>query len=136
VGFFTTLVATAVLGTELVLLMDAAEIAAAFWIASTVPWFVTFYGVLAVLTVNPDKSSLADGLNGGWLVIAVAFQAVAMLTVLISAAGVLAGLERPLLFAALVLWLGGGALYLWIITLILFRYTFVHMSPEDLTPPF
>jgi tellurite resistance protein TehA-like permease len=51
-------------------------------------------------------------------------------------AGVFVGLERPLLFWALVLWLGGGALYLWIITLIFFRYTFVHMAPEDLTPPY
>ena len=59
-----------------------------------------------------------------------------MLTVLISAAGVFAGLERPLLFAALVLWLGGGALYFWIVTLIFFRYTFLHMSPNDLTPPY
>jgi tellurite resistance protein TehA-like permease len=136
VGFFTTAAATAVFGTELVLLMDAAEIAAAFWIAATVLWFVTFYGVLAVLTVKPDKPSLADGLNGGWLVSVVAFQSVAMLTGLISAAGIFAGLERPLLFAALVLWLGGGALYLWIITLIFFRYTFVHVAPEDLTPPY
>jgi tellurite resistance protein TehA-like permease len=55
--------------------------------------------------------------------------------VLISAAGVFAGLESSLLFAALVLWLGGGALYLWIVTLIFFRYTFLQMAPEDLTPP-
>ena len=136
VGFFTIAAAVAVFGTELVLLMDAAEVAAVFWIAATVLWFVTFYGVLAVLTVKPDKPSLADGLNGGWLVSAVAFQSVAMLTVLISAAGVFAGLERLLLFAALILWLGGGALYLWIITLIFFRYTFVHMAPADLTPPY
>ena len=52
VGFFTTAAATAVFGTELVLLMDAAEIAAVFWIAATVLWFVTFYGVLAALTVK------------------------------------------------------------------------------------
>jgi len=136
VGFFTTAAATAVFGTELVLLMDAAGIAAVFWIAAAALWFVTIYGVLAVLTVKPDKPSLADGLNGGWLVSTVASQAVALLTVLISAAGAFTDLERPLLFAALVLWLGGGALYLWIMTLIFFRYTFVHMSPEDLTPPY
>src|SRR5215467_7134242 len=136
VGFFTTAAATAVFGTELVLLKDAAGIAAVFWIAAAALWFVTNYGVLAVLTVKPDKPSLADGLNGGWLVAVVASQSVAILTVLISDAGVLAGLERPLLFAALVLWLGGGALYLWIITLIFLRYTFVHMAPEDLTPPY
>src|SRR5262249_31302294 len=46
------------------LVMDAAEIAVVFWIAATVLWFVTFYGVIAVLTIKPDKPSLADGLNG------------------------------------------------------------------------
>jgi tellurite resistance protein TehA-like permease len=136
VGFFTTVAAIAVFGTELILLMDAAGTAAVFWIVATALWFVTIYGVLAVLTAKPDKPRLADGLNGGWLVSTVASQAVAMLTVLISAAGVLAGLERQLLLLALVLWLGGGALYLWIMTLIFFRYTFVHMAPEDLTPPY
>src|SRR5262249_25949789 len=136
VGFFTIAAATAVFGTELVLQFDAAGIAAVFWIASAVLWFVTTYGVFAVLTVKPDKPSLADGLNGGWLISVVSCQAVAILTVLISAAGVFAGLESSLLFAALVLWLGGGALYLWIVTLIFFRYTFVHMAPQDLTPPY
>jgi tellurite resistance protein TehA-like permease len=136
VGFFTTVAAIAVFGVELVLLLNAAMVATAFWIAATVLLFVVFYGVLVVLTVKPDKPNLADGLNGGWLVSAVAFQSVAMLTVLLLAAGVFAGLERPLLFAALVLWLGGGALYSWIITLIFFRYTFVHMAPEDLRPSY
>jgi len=136
VGFFTTVAATAMFGTELVLLMDAAQIAAVFWAAAAALGFVTIYGVLAVLTVKPDKPSLAEGLNGGWLVSVVACQAVAMLTVLVSAAGIFGDLERPLVFAALVLWLGGGALYLWIMTLIFFRYTFVHMAPEDLAPPY
>ena len=134
VGFFTTVAATAVFGTELVLQMEAARIAAVFLIAAAALWFVTTYGVLAVLTAKPDKPSLADGLNGAWLVSVVAIQSVVILTVL--TAGVFVGLERPLLFWALVLWLGGGALYLWIITLIFFRYTFVHMAPGDLTPPY
>jgi len=47
----------------------------------------------------------------------------------------IASATPPFLCKALVLWLGGGALYLWIIALIFFRYTFVHMAPEDLTPP-
>ena len=136
VGFFTTVAATATFGAQLVLQMQAAGLAEAFWIAAAALWFVTIYGVFAVLTVKAEKPSLAEGLNGAWLVSAVASQAVAMLTVLISAAGVLPGLERPLLFAALVLWLGGGALYLWIVTLILFRYTFTQMAPQDLVPSY
>ena len=136
VGFFTTVAATAVFGTQLLLLIDAAAVAAVFWIAAATLWAVVTYGELTVLTVKPDKPSLADGLNGGWLVSVVAAQSVAVLTVLIPAAGIFVSLQRPLLFMALVLWLGAGALYLWIMTLIFYRYTFVHMAPEDLTPPY
>jgi tellurite resistance protein TehA-like permease len=87
VGFFTTAAATAVFGTELVLQMEAPGIATVFWIVAAMLWFVTTYGVLAVLTVKPDKPSLADGLNGAWLLSVVASQSVVILTVLISAAG-------------------------------------------------
>src|SRR5579875_2785644 len=65
-----------------------------------------------------------------------ATQSLAILTVTLLGAGALAGLRQPLMFAALVLWLGGGALYLWLMTLIFFRYTFLPMAPEDLTPPY
>jgi len=136
VGFFTTVAATAVFGTQLLLLIDAAAVAAVFWIAAATLWAVVTYGELTVLTVKPDKPSLAEGLNGGWLVSVVAAQSVAVLTVLIPAAGIFVSLQRPLLFMALVLWLGAGALYLWLMTLIFYRYTFVHMAPEDLTPPY
>jgi len=125
-----------VFGTQLVSVVDAAGVAAVLWIAAATLWAVVTYGELAVLTVKPDKPSLADGLNGGWLVSVVAAQSVAILTALIAAAGIFADLQGPLLFIALVLWLGGGALYLWIMTLIFLRYTFVHLAPEDLTPPY
>jgi tellurite resistance protein TehA-like permease len=119
-----------------VLQLHTPKLATAFWITAGVLWFVTTYGVLAVLTVKPDKPSLAEGLNGGWLVSVVVSQSLAILTVLVPASGIFATFERPLLFVALVLWLGGGAQYLWIMTLIFFRYTFVHMTPEDLAPSY
>ena len=34
------------------------------------------------------------------------------------------------------MWLGGGMLYLWIISLIFYRYTFFTLSPSDLAPPY
>jgi tellurite resistance protein TehA-like permease len=37
---------------------------------------------------------------------------------------------------SLAMWLGGGMLYLWIIALIFYRYTFFPMSPSDLAPPY
>jgi len=34
------------------------------------------------------------------------------------------------------MWLGGGVLYLWIISLIFYRYTFFTLAPSDLAPPY
>ena len=34
------------------------------------------------------------------------------------------------------MWLGGGMLYIWIISLIFYRYTFFPLSPADLSPPY
>jgi len=136
VGFFTAVAATGVLGAQLVVQLDAGRLALLFWVATGVLWLVVTYGVLAVLTVKEEKPRLADGLNGGWLVSVVATQSTAILTVLVLSTGTLQGFAEPLMFASLVLWLGGGALYMWLMTLIFYRYTFERMSPADLTPPY
>lgn len=130
--FFTIVAASGVFGSQLVLQMGAQHLALFFWILTAALWFVVTYGVVAVLMVKADKPSLADRISGGWLVIVVATQSVFILTVLILPAG----LPAPLMFAALILWLGGGVLYLWLMTLSFFRYTFLPMSAEDLTPPY
>ena len=44
--------------------------------------------------------------------------------------------REPILFFGLAFWLGGGMLYIWIISLIFYRYTFFPFSPSDLTPPY
>ncbi len=136
VGFFTIVAAFGVFGGQLVLQAGTMGLATWFWVIAVMLWLIVTYGVLAVLTVKPDKPSLADGMNGGWLVIVVATQSVSILTALISPSALTTDLQKPMLFAALVLWLGGGALYLWLMTLIFFRYTFLRMSAEDLTPPY
>ena len=136
VGFFTAVAACGVFGAQLVLQMQAARLAVVFWALTAALWVVTTYGVLAVLTVKQDKPDIAEGLNGGWLVTIVATQSLSILTLLTLSTGALADLRQLLGFAALALWLGGGALYLWVMTMIFYRYTFVRMLPEDLTPPY
>lgn len=135
VGFFTLVAALAVFGTQLDLQREEARLAGVFWAIAAILWAVMTYGVLSLLMAKADKPRLADGLNGGWLVIVVAPQSVAILTVLVLAHGLFAGLAPTLMSMALVLWLVGGALYLWIMTLIFYRYTFVPMAPEDFSPP-
>lgn len=136
VGFFTVAAAVGVFGSQLVLQMQAMGMAIFFWAITGALWLAVVYGVLAALTVVPNKPNLATGINGGWLVCVVATQSFAILTVLILPSDLFTDLQQPLMFAALALWLSAGALYLCLITLIFFRYTFMPMSPEDLTPPY
>ena len=44
--------------------------------------------------------------------------------------------QRHVLFFCLAMWLGGGMLYIWIISLIFYRYTFFPLRPSDLAPPY
>ena len=134
VGFFTTVAATCVLGSQAWLIRGAWTAAAALWLFGIALWAVVTYTVFTVLTVKGDKPPLAEGINGGWLVAVVAAQSVSVLGGQI-AAGFGAATPDILLFC-LGMWLGGGMLYIWIISLIFYRYTFFAMSPSDLAPPY
>jgi tellurite resistance protein TehA-like permease len=134
VGFFTTVAATCVLGSQAWLLRAAWSAAFARWIAGIVLWAAVTYTVFTALTVKAEKPALAEGINGGWLVPVVAAQSVCVLGAQL-AEGFGARAPEVLLFC-LGMWLGGGMLYIWIISLIFYRYTFFPMSPADLAPPY
>jgi len=134
VGFFTIVAATAVLGSQLLVIANARSAATGLWLAGIVLWALVTYGVFAVLTVKQEKPSLAEGINGGWLISVVAAQSVSVLGSQL-AAGFGAAADGVLFFS-LVIWLGGGMLYIWIISLIVYRYTFFTLSPSDLAPPY
>jgi tellurite resistance protein TehA-like permease len=132
-GFLTIVAALAVFGTQLDLQMGQPRLAAVTWTAAAALWAVMSYGLLAVRVTLPDKPRLAD-LNGGWMIVVVAAQSVAILAVLLLARGVFAVFQQSLMFAALALWLAGGALYLCLMVLVLARYVTVPLGPRDLSP--
>jgi tellurite resistance protein TehA-like permease len=134
VGFFTAVAATGVLGSQWLVIADAWRLAAGLWAATIALWAVVTYTVFTVLTVAEEKPSLDQGINGGWLVSVVAAQSVAVLGSQL-APGFGDRASQVLMFC-LVMWLGGGMLYIWIISLIFYRYTFFRMQPSDLTPPY
>lgn len=136
VGFFSLVAASAVFGSQLVVQVNAPVIASFFWCTTAILWLAITYGLFALFTVHPNKPRLSEGLNGGWLVSVVAAQSLVIISILMLGTGTGASYADEIVFAGLVLWLGGGALYLLLITLIFFRYTFLPMSPEDLTPPY
>jgi tellurite resistance protein TehA-like permease len=134
VGFFTTVAATSVLGTQVLLIGGAWRAAALLWGLGIVLWAAVTYTVFTALTVRTEKPALAEGINGGWLVAVVAAQSVSVLGAQLAQGF---GTYAPnVLFFCLGMWLGGGMLYIWIISLIFYRYTFFEMSPSDLAPPY
>ena len=134
VGFFTTVAGTCVLGSQLIVVAGLPAVARWFWLAGIVLWAGITYTVFAALTVKAEKPSLAEGINGGWLVSVVAAQSVSVLGTQLAATF---GDQAPdVLLFCLAMWLGGGMLYIWIISLIFYRYTFFTMSPADLAPPY
>jgi tellurite resistance protein TehA-like permease len=134
VGFFTIVAATCVLGSQWLAIAAAWRLAAWLWAAGIVLWATITYTVFALLTVKEEKPPLAEGINGGWLVSVVAAQSVSVLGSQL-AQGFGDRAPQVLLFC-LAMWLGGGMLYIWIISLIFYRYTFFAMHPSDLAPPY
>jgi tellurite resistance protein TehA-like permease len=134
VGFFTAVAATCVLGSQVWLIAGVWWIAAALWAFGVVLWAAMTYTIFTILTVKETKPTLAEGINGGWLVSVVAAQSVATLGAQIASG--FGAYQSHVLAFSLFMWLGGGMLYVWIIALIFYRYTFFTLSPSDLAPPY
>jgi tellurite resistance protein TehA-like permease len=134
-GFLTIVAGTCVLGAQMIVIAHDYAIATGLLIVGGGLWVVLVYTIFAALTIKPDKPSLAEGINGGWLLAVVATQAIAVLIALLSAHW-----HQPLRlhanFVALSMWLWGGMLYIWIISLIFYRYVFFRFAPDDLAPPY
>lgn len=132
-GFFTLVAATGVIGVQLVVQQQAIEAARVFWWIAFALWLIFTYSVFTAITTKRDKPNLADGINGGWLTAVVGTQSLVVLGTLappIAAAG------EGITLALLSLWLAGGMLYIWMISLIFYRYTFFRFLPTDLMPPY
>lgn len=129
-GFLTLAAGTAVLGSQCVTVVAAPMWAAALAVWGTVLWFALTYLFLAATITARIKPGFTRSINGGWLVAVVATQALSALLTLI------AGRHEELHFAALSLYMLGAALYLLIITLIVYRMVFFPLRAREFTPPY
>lgn len=134
VGFFTSVAGACILGIQVVLFRGDLATASGLWVLSVALWMVVTYAVFTGFTIGTSKPTLADGIHGGWLLAVEAIQACSILGVLVLPR--FGGWEGPLLFLATSWWLCGGMLYIWMMSLIFYRYTFFRFSPSDLTPPY
>lgn len=133
-GFFTLVAATCVLGGEVLHIGEWPQVAKVLWAGGLASWVLVMYGFFAAAIVREHKPPLRKGLNGAWLIAIVATQAVSVLGTLL-VPELTAGRELAS-FVALCAYLVGGMLYLTIITLIFYRFTFLELTTTALTPPY
>jgi tellurite resistance protein TehA-like permease len=132
-GFFTIVAGTCVLGTQSAVVADAHRVAGVLWLLGVGLWCLVMYAFFTAVTIRDRKPSLAGGINGAWLIAAVATQSVVVLR------GTLAAASTPLpeiQFLCLAMFMIGCMLYLAIIPLIFYRLTFVRLSTHDFSPPY
>lgn len=134
-GFFTLVAGTCVLGGQYILLFEIFQIALLLLVFGILLWILLTYAIFTTLTIKENKPTLNEGITGAWLTAIVATQSVAILSALIAS-----HIKQPyrieVNFFALSMWLWGGMFYIWMISLIFYRYTFFKFSPDDLAPPY
>lgn len=133
-GFLSAVAATSVLGNQLILI-GAYDIALVLWIFGLFLWIVLTYAIFTSLTIKESKPTIDQGITGAWLLAVVSTQSIALLSALLSR-----HFNQPVRlhvnFLALSMWLWGGMMYLWIISLIFYRYAFYRLAPADFSGPY
>ena len=133
-GYFTTVAGTCVLGSQCFLVAGWRGAAEGLLAAGIAFWVVVMYAFFTAVIVRPVKPSLEQGINGAWLIATVATQSVAVLAITLREP--FGWPAEAVAFGALVFYLVGCMLYLAIITLIFYRFTFLSLGSDTLTPPY
>jgi len=132
-GFFTLVAGTCVLATQTALVSGGTAIAAVLWWLGLGLWLLVMYAFFTAVTVRQHKPTLARGINGAWLIAAVATQSIVV------SRGAVDGLSAPpppIQFLCVAMFMVGSMLYLAIIPLIFYRLTFVRLASRDFSPPY
>jgi tellurite resistance protein TehA-like permease len=134
-GFFTMVAGTSLLASQFMVLAANFAAAAVLWVVALALWVGLTYGIFAGIIIKERKPDLDQGISGGWLLAVVATNSIAVLSALLAA-----HIDQParlaMNFLALAMWLWGGMFYIWMMSLIFYRYTFFPLSPGDLSPSY
>ncbi|HWI75615.1 MAG TPA: tellurite resistance/C4-dicarboxylate transporter family protein [Sphingomicrobium sp.] len=132
-GFFTLVAATCMLATQTILVAGGHAVAVVLWWVGLGLWFVIMYAFFTAVTIRQRKPTLAAGINGAWLIAAVATQSIVV------SRGAVDGMTAPsppIQFLCVAMFMIGCMLYLAIIPLIFYRLTFVRLASRDFSPPY
>lgn len=133
-GFFTLVAGTCILGSQLINVVKMPTVALIMWYWGIFLWIIIIYSFFLAVTIRKEKPDLKEGINGAWLIAAVATQSISILGTLL--APQFGTGKTMLLFFSLCMFLLGCMLYLNIIALIFYRFTFIKMESSGFTPPY
>lgn len=133
-GYFTAVAGTGVLASQVMMMGGALAIGRGLWLLTGLLWAGLTYTIFTALTIRREKPALDKGISGSWLLAVVATQSVAVTSALLASFTDIHRLGLNLL--ALSMWLWGGVLYIWLMALIFYRYTFFPLAPRDLLPSY
>lgn len=129
-AFLTLAAGTLVLASQCLIVVHWPRLALLLAAFGALCWLALMYAFLAGTITAHAKPRFTRSINGSWLVAVVATQA---LSATLSQFG---SDSRGLQFTALCLYMLGAALYLMIITLVVYRMVFLRLSARDFTPPY
>ena len=133
-GFFTIIAALCIVGNQFILLFQNVLAAKILLVVAGIAWLIIGYGFFFNITVTKDKKGLKEGINGTWLVVIVAIQALSVLISFLSEED--SGMVPIYLFVALCLFLLGCVFYLYIMSLIIYRISFFPLNASELGAPY
>lgn len=133
IGSLAFVAGTNVLGTQFILLGNWQLVADCFWALGFLLYLGLLYWFFAVAISEDPKPPIHEALSGAWLLVIVATQSVSVLG---TARGG-AVLHHPIqAFFCACMFLVGLFFYFPIISMILYRWMFLPVPPEALTPPY
>lgn len=131
--FLSFVVGTNTLATQLVIFQQARDLAIILWFMALIGWVVCLYFILSGFR-SKRKKPVYETVNGATLLIVVSTVSVALLGFrLMDAAAPYAGCAY---LAAWMLWISSFVLYLFIVSLLIYRLFFRPFPPEDWKAPY
>jgi tellurite resistance protein TehA-like permease len=133
VGSLTIIAGTSVLGTQIEVLTGWHDLPEGLWALAFLLYLVLLYWFFAVAISEDPKPPMQEALNGAWLLVIVCSQSLGVLGT--ARGGML--LHHPVQpFFCVCMFLVGLFFYFPIISMILYRWMFLPVPPESLTPPY
>lgn len=133
VTFLTLVAGNNVLGSQIAIITGHQDVALIFWIVGFSLWILLLYTFFLVNIMKEPKPAFEKSISGAWLLIVVSTESVAVLGAIIANSS---SYHHIIAFISLCTYMVGGMFYFVLIGLILYRWLFISMKAETLTPPY